>query len=342
MDLLRRLLRKSVLVLPLAVGGCLWVSNLMSNGGGPAFPHAKHGEEAGLECANCHRDALTGDMAGMPSQKQCQLCHKELDADKPEERRSSAFFADGVLKGKRVTAITADVKFSHKVHAGDQQLDCSRCHGDVATSTAVGPEVRVTMKKCTECHAGAPGKAGGWANECDVCHKEIRADQKPPSHATDWTREHGRVVRREGGAEPANCNVCHTKSACQTCHQTEEPADHTNYWRQRGHGVAVAIDRDRCATCHKSDSCDRCHSDTSPISHTAGWGGPQDRHCLTCHFPLGRNDGCATCHHGTPSHLLATPMPPNHTPGMNCRQCHGLTAPLPHVDKGDSCTACHK
>jgi hypothetical protein len=27
---------------------------------------------------------------------------------------------------------------------------------------------------------------------------------------------------------------------------------------------------------------------------------------------------------------------------MNCRQCHGHGAPLPHPDKGDSCTACHK
>jgi hypothetical protein len=27
---------------------------------------------------------------------------------------------------------------------------------------------------------------------------------------------------------------------------------------------------------------------------------------------------------------------------MNCRQCHGMTAPLPHVDKGDDCNACHR
>jgi hypothetical protein len=35
-------------------------------------------------------------------------------------------------------------------------------------------------------------------------------------------------------------------------------------------------------------------------------------------------------------------MPPGHTPGMNCRQCHGLTAPLPHADNGSECARCHR
>lgn len=342
MDLLRRVVRTAFVVVPIAVGGCLWFSGDSTGGSGPAFPHVKHGEEAGLECVNCHRDAQTGDKAGMPSNKQCQLCHKDLDAEKPEARRSTAFFENGVLKGKHVTAITDDVKFSHKIHAGDHGIECSACHGDVANSTAVSTSMRVTMKACTACHARSTDKPAAWANECDVCHKEIRADRKPADHLNDWTREHGRIVRREGSPEAANCTLCHARSACQTCHSTEEPADHTNYWRRRGHAVSVAIDRQRCTTCHKTDACDRCHSQTAPISHAAGWGSPTDRHCLTCHEPLGRDTGCATCHRGTPSHLLAAPMPPNHTPGMNCRQCHGLTAPLPHVDNGDSCSGCHK
>jgi hypothetical protein len=50
---------------------------------------------------------------------------------------------------------------------------------------------------------------------------------------------------------------------------------------------------------------------------------------------------CGVCHKGTPSHALATPLPPDHVPGMNCRMCHGNGQPLPHVDNGDSCTLCH-
>jgi hypothetical protein len=71
------------------------------------------------------------------------------------------------------------------------------------------------------------------------------------------------------------------------------------------------------------------------------FGSPQNTHCLSCHLPL-QGEGCFTCHKGTPSHQTAAPMPANHLPSMNCRQCHGLTAPLPHPDNGSLCTACHK
>ena len=77
-----------------------------------------------------------------------------------------------------------------------------------------------------------------------------------------------------------------------------------------------------------------------PDSHGGNWGGTQSVHCLTCHFPLS-GESCAVCHKGTPSHLEAAPKPDWHTPAMNCRQCHGVGQPLPHVDKGDDCNACH-
>ena len=344
MDLLkRRLVRAALFVgVPIVVAACLASGDPGSAPPRPAFPHAKHGEDLGLECSSCHRDALTGDPAGMPSPQQCRLCHRDLDQDKPPERQSAAFFENGALKGPSLTALSAEVVFSHRLHVSDEHLACSVCHGAIESSDAVTADVRVDMSKCIACHARDTAKAGGWARDCAVCHKEIRADRAPASHATDWTREHGRAVRREGDADAANCTLCHARSACQTCHHTEMPGDHTNYWRRRGHGVAVAVDRDRCSTCHQADSCERCHSQTAPLSHTAGWGSPTDRHCITCHFPLGAGTGCTTCHRGAPSHALAAPMPPGHTPGMNCRQCHGHGAPLPHPDKGDLCTACHR
>jgi len=191
-------------------------------------------------------------------------------------------------------------------------------------------------------------EGGADAADCTLCHVEERdcvschQTTVPESHHREWTRRHGGVVRMEGSADAADCTVCHVqKRDCVACHQVEPPADHTNYWRQRGHGIAVRIDRNRCSECHQTDSCDRCHQETSPRSHTASFGSPLDRHCLTCHSPLS-SSGCATCHKSTPSHALAAPMPPDHVPGMNCRQCHGLSAPLPHPDKGDSCTSCHR
>jgi hypothetical protein len=194
------------------------------------------------------------------------------------------------------------------------------------------------MEKCIACHEQRAHKQ----DDCAVCHQEIRAGKAPADHLQNWKRFHGQTVQAAGGAKAARCTLCHEQERdCIRCHQDEAPANHTNYWRDRGHGIDVGIARDRCSTCHQSDSCVRCHQDTSPRSHTASWGSPMDRHCVTCHAPLG-SQGCVVCHKSTPSHALAAPMPANHAPGMNCRQCHGLTAPLPHPDKGDSCEACHR
>ena len=65
-------------------------------------------------------------------------------------------------------------------------------------------------------------------------------------------------------------------------------------------------------------------------------------HCLGCHTPLS-GEPCLVCHKGTPSHFDAD-LPPDHNPGMNCRQCHipgGTRPPMPHVDNGSNCNDCH-
>jgi hypothetical protein len=102
------------------------------------------------------------------------------------------------------------------------------------------------------------------------------------------------------------------------------------------------MDRESCAVCHQRDFCDRCHASTEPMNHVGAFGGTLSTHCLGCHFPLSAEEGCGVCHKATPSHLLAAPKPPDHVPGMNCLQCHGIQQPLPHVDKGDDCNTCHK
>jgi hypothetical protein len=195
--------------------------------------------------------------------------------------------------------------------------------------------MRVTMDKCTECHASTK-----TSNACGTCHREIRQDAAPQSHAHTWTKMHGQAVRWPTGDMNDRCSLCHTESTCATCHSEQAPDNHNNFWRIKGHGIAAEMDRAGCGVCHRSDTCSRCHADTMPLSHTGSFGAPHDTHCLSCHFPLADN-GCVICHKGTPSHAMATPMPSWHNPGMNCRQCHGVTQALPHVDDGSSCTMCH-
>jgi hypothetical protein len=191
------------------------------------------------------------------------------------------------------------------------------------------------MDKCTQCHASTM-----TSNECGTCHREIRQDKPPQTHAHTWTKSHGQAVRFPTGEMNDRCSLCHTESTCATCHAEQAPENHNNFWRIKGHGIEAELDRAGCAVCHRPDTCVRCHSDTLPLSHTGSFGAPRDTHCVSCHFPLADN-GCVICHKGTPSHALATPLPDTHNPGMNCRQCHGVTQPLPHVDDGSSCTMCH-
>ena len=333
MALLGRSDRRSRIALAamlLSAAGCMFLEQREAEDTGPTFSHAIHVEE-GLDCSDCHGDAAEGEPS-MPVEAQCQLCHAELDAEKPPETHAATLMA---ARASRVGPWEdGDVIFAHPAHLA-AGLECGACHAGIESSERVLPDGRLTMDDCMQCHAdrGAP-------NECATCHTEIRADLAPPSHALNWSKVHGQAARAHGEQRTDRCSLCHKENECITCHTQELPESHTNFWRLRGHGVAASMDRQSCAVCHREDSCSACHAEVAPLSHGGMWGGAQSTHCLSCHFPL-QGESCFVCHKSTPSHQLAPPKPPDHTPGMNCTMCHGNGAPLTHVDKGDNCNQCH-
>jgi hypothetical protein len=316
------------------IGSCVLMDSLDSAPPPFAFSHRVHVVDQGLGCVDCHRAWEKGDDPGMPSSGQCALCHEELDAEKPPERKVATLFVDKKYQVRNTTALNEEIVFSHQKHAtrGDE---CVACHADIENNEFVTPALVKDMDDCMACHASRNA-----SNDCAVCHAEIRAERTPPSHLQDWKRVHGAAVRARSERTVDRCELCHKESSCQSCHQNELPPSHNAYWRRRGHGLVASMDRQNCATCHTPDSCDRCHAESRPLDHTGMWGAPLDRHCIACHEPL-RTQSCFVCHKGTPSHALATPLPPDHNAGMNCRMCHGNGQPLPHVDNGDTCTSCH-
>lgn len=178
--------------------------------------------------------------------------------------------------------------------------------------------------------------------DCGECHEGMSRATKPANHDIAWTKEHGSLVQRYGNRATNYCQLCHSESTCTSCHQQNAPADHTNFFRLRGHGLNLGMDRERCATCHMTESCERCHSETKPLSHNAGWGSATNRHCQNCHFPpesIGAQE-CNVCHKSPAVHPN-TPKQPNnnkHLTGADCLSCH---APLRHPDNGQACTVCH-
>jgi hypothetical protein len=365
----------------LLIGGCMVFETLGSKEDTrPKFSHAQHMAQ-GLSCADCHAPARDGGPPGMPAAAQCEFCHHSmnLDAGKPPELQPAAFFVDGKPLDTGTGKFPAEVIFSHGYHT-DLGLECGTCHQGIDTSTAVDPSLMQRMDDCQRCHADKgvnpacatchkeirtdarpPNHTGDWqrvhgavvrggakdaASDCALCHTEASCNEchqtvPPASHTGAWQRVHGSVVRGGSQGTANDCALCHTEASCNECHQAVPPASHNNLWRLKTHGDVAGMNRQNCAVCHRTDFCERCHEDTPPLSHKGGWGSPLDKHCLSCHFPL-KSNSCSVCHRGTPSHQLAAPLPANHNPGMNCVQCHGISAPLPHPDKGDSCIMCHK
>lgn len=327
-----------LLALGLAVVGCSLGTRLGLVGRGEAplaFSHALHYGEEGLDCVSCHATFDSEEDPGMPVLAQCMLCHEEIDAEKPPERQIATLFDGETYRAQRISALPEEVVFSHPDHALDEEL-CSSCHEGIEENERLDGRVAVSMDDCSSCHAKL-----GIASECSTCHSEIDEDHPPSTHAFDWQRVHGRVFRAGSELTANRCDLCHLERDCNDCHFSVQPENHTNYWRRRGHGITARMDRQLCYACHRTDSCDACHRETPPQSHRGMWGSTQNRHCLSCHLSTQEN-GCSLCHAGTPSHLLAAPQPPDHSPGMNCRQCHGISAPLPHVVNGQDCTICHR
>jgi c(7)-type cytochrome triheme protein len=314
------------------LAGCAFLRSIGGDGA-LAFSHARHVGGEKLDCANCHADALAADEPGMPAKDTCTVCHADIDAEKPPERHIQGLFHGDDFAAVHASALAGEVVFSHKLHASGQA--CDACHLGIESNTRVSSLRPVRMDACTACHQSkkAPG-------ECATCHKEITEKWQPASHHSNWTRMHGLVAREHSEATADKCYLCHTESTCSTCHKSQAPLNHTNYWRERGHGVTAMVDRESCAACHEPASCERCHADVKPRNHVGNWGAPRDNHCLVCHQPLGQ-EGCVACHANANSHQLAAPKPSDHYPGMDCRACHGLSQALPHVDNGDDCNSCH-
>jgi len=300
-----------------------------------AFSHALHAKKH-LGCTDCHAAQADGHLRSYPVQSQCELCHSDIDAEKPPERRIDTLFVDGHYQPAGVTRLPDEVRFSHATHLA-KGAQCEQCHKDVWQNERVDASLAIGMQTCMDCHA-----AVGAEQTCSTCHTVIDRNTPPANHEQLWRQTHGKVVRGGVQGPATDCAMCHSEQTCSQCHQDEKPASHNVFWRERAHGLVAAMDRNSCATCHKEDSCTSCHADTMPLSHVGTWGNPLDAHCLSCHVPL-KTQSCSVCHKGTPSHLEAPPKPdiPPHNPAANCRSCHGITAPLPHVDNGADCNSCH-
>lgn len=181
-------------VAALVFGWWLFPDFLFSKQAQPVqFSHETHLKDASMECSTCHYLRADGTFAGLPSTKDCAVCHSQMLGTSKAER---VFYDEYVKTGKEVAwkvyqKQPDNVFFSHAVHSlgtcnnchdfSEREL-CSACHLDVTKgkNPPVFRENRITgysqntmkMWQCEACHAD-PSHLGSTnaSNACFVCHK---------------------------------------------------------------------------------------------------------------------------------------------------------------------------
>lgn len=131
-----------------------------------AFPHALH-LRAGLHCTDCHRYAAESASAGLPSVRECALCHARLRTQTPLVRKALAYAQRGIeIPWRRVYRYpaSAHLRFPHNMHIA-AGFACSTCHGDMRGVTTARLWKPLNMGVCITCH-----RQYGAKTECQNCH----------------------------------------------------------------------------------------------------------------------------------------------------------------------------
>lgn len=135
-------------------------------GGQPiAFSHARHVEQADIDCRFCHTYAGRGPVAGIPSVERCAGCHRGILTERPEIVKVLDYWErQAPIPWLRVHDLPDYVRFSHKAHVR-VGVDCAECHGDVARMDAAVQVESLSMGWCVDCHV-----ARDASRDCLVCH----------------------------------------------------------------------------------------------------------------------------------------------------------------------------
>jgi hypothetical protein len=184
------------------------------------------------------------------------------------------------------------IPFSHRLHAGELNIDCLHCHAGAETSRTAGiPPAEL----CMSCHAyvGAPKDAVlAEASEAKRAGREARTLVSPPiaalRHAAGrkpdgsvdpdarpgplrWIRvhdlpDHATFDHRRHVARGVECRACH--GAVETMERVRQEASLTMGW---------------CVDCHRANAADGVGASPPDLGRPRA-----DKHvgldCATCHF----------------------------------------------------------
>jgi len=295
------------------------------------FSHARHLDFTRMEaaagfhvdCVDCHPPG-DGAWPESPGHAACGRCHADeagLAGAPPLSACDGCHLPGRALRHRR-QLIAGDLRFDHQIHQTDlrgARVRCETCHDRSRAAAGRDDHAPPAIAACVTCHDDerqvSPQRS---MRACEACHATRRenlgtlaprshlpATERPANHTLAFRRDHAEIAAHDA----ERCAACHTqlsgspRSACDECHQTTRPVDHTVLFRELDHGAASAGEPERCATCHVADFCTACHS-RPPRSHfpLAMWATEHGdvarnelRACVVCHDPV---DKCGRCHDG--------------------------------------------
>lgn len=140
------------------------------------------------------------------------------------------------------------IKFSHKIHAGDNGIECVYCHhGAEKGKTAGIPSVNI----CMNCHRGID-EGSLWGNE-EISKIHDAAGWNPASQQYDRPQKPIRWIRIHNLPDFAYFNhsqhVVVGKQQCQTCHGPVEEIDYPMYQHSE-------LTMGWCVECHRTTNVD--------------------------------------------------------------------------------------
>ena len=133
------------------------------------FDHEVHASGVGLDCLFCHRSAVAGVSAGLPSMEQCMACHGVVSgagsAQQAEiEKVRKSWQEQKPVDWLRIHRLPDHVRFEHAMHI-QAGLSCAACHGDVAKMSQVTQVRPLHMADCVGCHQVMQAPT-----DCATCH----------------------------------------------------------------------------------------------------------------------------------------------------------------------------
>jgi len=186
------------------------------------FSHQQH-LKLGLECASCHKGALSSARPAdnnLPTQEVCRSCHEQPVAIKqPSPNLVTRFSHLQHLKLGNFAAVIAaaiDGKTYHTLPAEtvhkhlNTNNACGACHRGLEGSTQVSKANMPQMADCLVCHPKIDNPFS-----CEFCH-DPGPHLKPASHVPGYLDFHS---TGRANLDKQSCVICHGKRfTCLGCH----------------------------------------------------------------------------------------------------------------------------